>query len=81
VSGPEITYRTPGEGWKRKVFANQSDLEWFVEALDPDVEVRLGPAPCNDCGRPVVWDEERNDYRHTVEPERGCFLIAPEVQA
>jgi hypothetical protein len=34
---------------------------------------------CNDCGRPIVWDEGRQDYRHAEEPERGCFLIAAEV--
>lgn len=46
------------------------------EDWDPETESRKNF--CNDCGRRVVWDEERMDYRHTEQPERGCFLIAAE---
>lgn len=37
-----------------------------------------GRMACNDCGRPIRYDGKAEVYRHLVEPERGCFLIAPE---
>lgn len=40
---------------------------------DPEIE------PCNDCGRPTKYDYELERYRHLEEPERGCFLIRPEI--
>jgi len=33
---------------------------------------------CEDCGRPIYWDEQTGDFRHKTDPERGCFLIAGE---
>lgn len=44
-------------------------------SFDSDEAIRV---MCEDCGRPIFWDEEAGDYRHASEPERGCFLIAAE---
>ena len=35
----------------------------------------LDAEPCNDCGRPTFWDEERRDYRHVSREAPPCFLI------
>lgn len=34
---------------------------------------------CGDCGRKIFYDEVADDYRHTEDPERGCFLIPAEL--
>lgn len=36
-------------------------------------------AACNDCQRPIYWDENRKDYRHAKDPQQGCFLISGET--
>jgi hypothetical protein len=36
---------------------------------------------CEDCGRPIYWDEKAGDFRHVTEPERGCFLISAQGYA
>lgn len=35
---------------------------------------------CQDCDKPVFYDDEQNRYRHTSAEDRiqGCFLIWPE---
>lgn len=38
-----------------------------MENVEDEVE------PCEDCGHPVRWDEERDDWTH-VDPERACWL-------
>lgn len=39
-------------------------------SIDPEDETEA----CLDCGHPVRWDDEADDYRH-VEPGVTCFLI------
>lgn len=34
---------------------------------------------CNDCGRPISYDEATGVYKHLEEPTTGCFLIPSEV--
>lgn len=34
---------------------------------------------CDDCRRKMFWDEADQSYHHLTEPERGCFLIPPEI--
>jgi len=36
---------------------------------------------CKDCGRPVEYREEDGCYHHLKDPQRGCFLIAPEMSS
>lgn len=35
------------------------------------------PIRCSDCGRPAYYDYADEQYKHAVEPGRGCFLIPP----
>lgn len=34
---------------------------------------------CNDCGRNAYYDRADERYHHLIDPERGCFLIPPEI--
>jgi hypothetical protein len=34
---------------------------------------------CGDCSRPMAYDYRSEEYRHLVNPTRGCFLIPPEI--
>jgi hypothetical protein len=33
---------------------------------------------CSDCDRPIIYGDD-DQYHHLEEPERGCFLIRPEI--
>jgi hypothetical protein len=35
------------------------------------------PIRCTDCHRPAYYDYADDQYKHAVDPARGCFLIGP----
>jgi hypothetical protein len=35
------------------------------------------PIRCKDCDRPAYYDYGDDQYKHAVDPGRGCFLIPP----
>jgi hypothetical protein len=63
-------------------FATAERITATVDVLlDPDIDRNDGngePMTCEDCSRPMAWDERRGDYRHLVGPTRGCSLILAE---
>jgi hypothetical protein len=43
-----------------------------------ELETAIEGAMCSDCDRPIYDDDGTGQYRHLIEPERGCFLIRAE---
>ena len=68
------------EVWGGESFFDVRENDVFTLEVDLDVGDGNGEPPleCPDCGRPTVYDDATETYRHIDEPERGCFLIAPE---
>lgn len=49
------------------------EIEWR-EGTD-DATPTLAPMVCADCGRPTVYDDRVESYRHLLDPGTGCFLV------
>lgn len=49
------------------------------DVYESDVDEETGTLmTCIDCGRHIFYDYMDEQYHHSTEPERGCFLIPAE---